>query len=105
MNKTPVIPELGMGATWGAGSDCYPATVVFVSTNKKLIRVRDDNYKRTDKNGQSENKTYEYSPNPNGRVRTYTLRKNGRWIEQGSGMKSGASIGLGHRRAYWDPHF
>jgi hypothetical protein len=35
----PITPEVGMGATGGAGSDCYPYTIVSVSKDGKKIEV------------------------------------------------------------------
>jgi hypothetical protein len=100
-NNTPSPIEVGTGVTFHCGSDCYPYTVVEVKSPRKII-VQGDNWKRTDKNGISEDQTYEYTPNPNGERRVITLRKNGRWCEVGSNASS-CPYTVGHRRMYHDP--
>jgi len=95
---------VGMPATISAGSDCYPATVVRVYRNGKAIDVQMDAWSVA--GGEWPDHDYEYSRNPEGSITTYTLRKNGRWKMKGWPLRSrGGSIGLGHRRHYYDPHF
>lgn len=100
----PVVPEVGMGATVIMWSDRYAVTIVEVSPNGKSVKVQSDNYKRTDTNGMSENQSYEFSPNPDAPITTYTLRKNGRWVHQGSSM-NGQGLAIGFRDAYHDFSF
>ncbi|MNJ89976.1 hypothetical protein D3C87_75650 [compost metagenome] len=98
-----VVPEIGMGATYGYGSDCYPGTVIWVSSSGKKIKVQGDNYKRTDKAGPfTESQEYEYSEDKGGPIYEFSLRKDGIWKEVGSNSHT---VGLGFRRAYQDPHF
>jgi len=104
-NASSPNPELGMGATILMWTDRIAATVVHVSRSGREIDVREDHAVRTDDNGMSESQDYEYSRNPNGRVHTYTLRKNGRWVRQGESMKGGQRLLLGQRRAYHDFSF
>tara|TARA_R100000005_G_C4968031_1_gene182082 strand:+ start:1007 stop:1306 length:300 start_codon:yes stop_codon:yes gene_type:complete len=90
-------PYVGMGATVGAGSDCYPATVIDVGS--KSITIQWDTYRR-------EGDEWVYERNPNGKKEVYTLRKNGRYKLKGWPLKSrGGYVGLGHRRYYNDPSF
>jgi len=95
--------KVGQGATYGIGSDRYPYTVVEVASPTRVV-VQADNYRRTDKNGFSENQTYEFTPNPNACRIVVTRRKNGRWHRQGESTKSGAFSFQG-RHAYQDPSF
>jgi len=96
-------PEVGMGVTGGAGSDCYPYTVVEVLSDKHCV-IQSDSYRRTDKNGLSECQEYEITPNPNGAKIHITFRNNGRWVPRGQD-KNRSGYSLGFRRAYQDPHF
>jgi hypothetical protein len=96
---------VGQGGTVALWSDCYPVTVLEVSSSGKSIKVQEDGFRRTDSNGLSEDQRYVYhrvSTNP---VRTFTLRKTGRYVEQGSDAKSGPKLAVGERRAYRDPSF
>lgn len=104
MKKTSeVVPVVGMGACYGIGSDCYPYTVVKILSPCR-IQVQTDNYKPTEKHeGPFGKQDYTYEPNPQGDIRTFTLRKNGRWYEMGSSMKYGC-LTLNFRKAYFDPH-
>lgn len=102
MNNTVVKPEVGMGATLQYPSDCYPFTIIEVNATGKTIKVQRDQYKRTDKNGQSESQSYEYTPDTNASVQTYTLRKNGRYHLKGEST-NGAVLNIGKRRAYSSP--
>ena len=69
-------PSVGDGATVLMWTDRYAATIVTVERFKtgrragevKAVEVREDHAKRTDRNGQSESQTYEYSPNPSATV-------------------------------------
>ena len=93
-------PKVGDGVTILYWSDRYPATIVDVSMTGKTIKVREDHFKRTDKNGMSESQSYEYSPNPDARERTFRLTKNG-WKELGGSC----FLSIIGRRAYLDPTF
>ena len=95
--------KIGDGVTHHVGSDSYPLTVVQIINERKIVAQK-DNYKRTDNNGLSESQTYEFTPNPEGAKVTLTLRKNGRWVEQGEEMRS-SSYSVGERHAYSDASF
>lgn len=92
-------PTVGMGATIYLWSDRYPATVTKVSTSGKTVTLTEDHAERTDKNGLSESQTYEFSPNPSGRVWTARKTKRGTWRAGGNGVT------FGSRAAYRDPSF
>lgn len=103
--SNPATPVVGQGATILHWTDRSPATVVEVSGKGKTVVVQDDNYQRTDSNGQSESQDYIYSPNPQGNKRTYTLRKNGRWVAKGENLVNGSRVALGNRERYYDYSF
>lgn len=96
-----VTPVVGMGATILMYTDRHPATVVEVVNVRKII-IQEDKATRIDENGMSDSQTYTYEPDATSPRRTFTLRKNGYWIEEGDNMKNGQHIALGHRRKYYD---
>lgn len=98
-------PKVGDGATHWCWTDRTAATVVEVSTDGKTVVTQDDKATRTDPNGMSESQTYTYSPDPEGSKRTFTLRKDGRYHEQGCAMGKGQRVSFGVRRAYHDYSF
>ena len=100
-----IKPEVGMGVTYGCWTDRYAGTIIKVSASGREITVQDDHARRTDNNGMSECQSYEYTPNPEGAIMVFTLRKNGRWTEKGSPMGKGYRAGIGHRNAYHDYSF
>lgn len=99
-------PEVGKGCTYGAGSDCYPATIVEVSPNGKTIWVTNDTSKPTKNYNYYGNQEHTFETNWDAPRTCYTLRKNGRWIQKGAGLNEyWCGIGIGGRRYYQDPHF
>jgi len=115
--KNSIVP--GMGATMFCGSDRYAMVVTEVLSPKKvkvahLLREHEDKF--TEENGVQmlpEDLLKEYKkfvPDEYGYCgfhvpRVYTLRKNGRWMPQGSGMWETSSIHIGHTESYRDPSF
>lgn len=97
-------PEVGMGATMLCWTDRHACTVVEVKSPCCIV-VQQDDATRTDKNGMSDCQTFEYKCNPDGRLMTVTLRRNGRWVRQGDTMKGGTSFGLGYRDEHFDFSF
>lgn len=93
-------PKVGMGCTINCYSDRHAATIVEVRT-PRMILVKQDNSKRTDKNGMSESQDYEYSPNPDSLTQVFTKRKDGVWRERNMG--TGLTIGV--RDTYYDYSF
>ena len=96
-------PTVGMGATEIMYSDRNPFTVIEVISPRKIV-VQADTATRTDNWGMSECQKYDYSPDPEGRIRTLTLRKNGRWVPVGESGK-GTNFLVGDRRKYHDYSF
>lgn len=97
-SHTPT-PEIGMGATILKWSDRHAATIV--EMKGKRVTVQEDTATRTDTNGMSEMQSYDYTPNPEGYKRTFSLRKNGQYKE----VKGGAVLMIGHRAEYHDYSF
>ena len=99
------VPEVGLPATVGVGSDCYPATVIDVTLFKsgakagevRSVTVQFDSHHSV--GGVWPDLEYEYDRNPVGRILTFFV--NG----QGKFRTDGYRLGLGHRRYYNDPHF
>lgn len=93
------VPTVGMGVTMGAGSDCYPYTVVAVSPSKKSFTIQGDNHAPDEHHERvyGGHQSYSYSLNPNGSTLTARRGKNG-WVV------NGRRIHLGSRRYYQDPH-
>jgi len=102
-------PAVGDGATILGWTDRYAATVISVENG--IVTVQQDNAKRVDKNGFSEDQTYEYTPNPQGVTYSYRKGKDGQWqrvvfnTETGRWNKRDGAIRLGVREEYWDPTF
>ena len=106
MPKLEEKPQVGQPCTIHVGSDSYAATVVSVNSSGKTIMVQHDTATAVGGPYQyGDTIEYEYSRNPNGQIETYTLRKNGRFIEKGGSLRHGCRLGLGYRREYRDPHF
>ncbi len=105
-----IEPEVGMGATIIYWSDREPATITEVSKDFKKVWIVQDDAKRTDSNGASEDQRYEYTSKPRfteegeDTAILYTLRKNGRYVRKGDTM-NGNSILIGRRRKYHDYSF
>jgi hypothetical protein len=97
-------PEVGMGMTFISWTDRKAGTIVEV-VNAKTIRVQADTSTRTDGLGMTDAQTYDYSPDPDAPIETYTLRSNGRWVRKGESAKGGSRIAIGARSTYHDFSF
>jgi hypothetical protein len=101
MPNTPDrVPTKGEGATIHYWTDRRAATVI--SSTTKSVWVQEDNvvYNET---GYAcpENITR----NPDGIVREFTFRRNGRWVAKGEPQNGGSSVTFGARRPYYDRSF
>lgn len=94
-------PTIGLGATICYYTDRDPATVIEVSATGKRIVIQEDKATRIDNNGMSECQQYRYDPDPNGKIHTATLRKDGTYRLTGSKVL----ISLGKRNRYFDYSF
>jgi hypothetical protein len=103
-----LAPVVGMGASSGFGSDSYPYTVVGVSGCGKKVWVTEDSHEPAEGFNYFSNQVYTYESNMTknmNEAQCFTLRSNGDWVVDGSGIKYGRKLYLGHRRYYQDPHF
>lgn len=94
-------PEIDMGVTIRIGSDCIPATIIYISPNKKKILLQEDEYSRLDNNGMSEEQSYSIKIDCNGKKQFAFLRKNGFYYLP----KTKQKIILNSRRKYYDYSF
>lgn len=99
------LPEIGMGATVLMWSDRYAATVVGVSQSGKRLVVQEDRAEPLLPSGPGLVQNYRITPNPDGRLTTFTLRQNGQWVAKGSAMQTGMRLALGYRDSYHDYSF
>jgi len=99
--------EVGLGCTGGAGSDCYPYTIVKISNNGKTIWITSDKATITEDYDYYSNQKHTFETNWNTEnAECYTLRKNNRYISKGSPMNHyWCGVAIGYRRKYSDPSF
>ena len=104
--ETQVKIEVGSGAFTGFNGDRYPYTVIEVINDKTIVVQRDD-FKRAPGGHQHEEGPLkgEFIRNPQGERTTLTLRRNGRWVPKGTGMREGWHWGVGVRYYSRNPHF
>ena len=92
-------PEVGMGATYGIGSDCYPVTIIEVSPSGHQIKLQHDKFELTDRGAVSGTQVYDYAPNPDADVKVFTRRQDGEYREKG---KNFGYLIVGKRKAHID---
>ena len=110
----------GMCGTMFCGSDRYAMVVTEVLSPKKIkvAHMLDNHEQYIRQNGDGVDilasefvEDYkQFTPDEYGYKgfncpRTYTLRKNGRWMEEGRGMWETSSIHIGKAENYRDPSF
>lgn len=103
-SKNPA-PVVGMGATMLGWTDRHAATIVEVSKSGRRVVIQRDKAIRTDSYGMSDCQSYSFERDENAPRRAYTLRKNGAWVAEGTSMRSGSRISIGHRSEYYDYSF
>jgi len=92
-------PKVDMGATMSVGSDSYAMTVT--SVKGKRITARMNVCKCHDYYAG----TWEVLPELEGGEHAFTLRKDGTWVAEGSSLRNGTRLWIGHQRRYEDPSF
>lgn len=102
-NVVGAVPTVGQGATRLMWTDRVAGTIIKV-TGKRLV-WQEDSATRADHNGMSECQDYTYTPNPDGRTKVYTMRKNGAWVTEGEPLGRGERLGVGYRNKYHDYSF
>lgn len=96
-------PEVGIGATMLSWTDRHAATVVSVSGDGQEVGVQRDIARRVDGGGPTDGgQRYEYTRDPDARIDTYTLRRNGNWVRKGEPMRNGAVLMIGARDEFYD---
>jgi hypothetical protein len=93
---------VGLGATMGVGSDCYPYTVQSWTKYGKTISVTRDSYSPDKENGYDyySNQVYTYKTMPD------APREIARWsTRQQCYLVNGTRLHVGERRAYQNPSF
>ena len=105
-SATKIPPKVGMGATVLGWTDRHAGTITQV-TEDGLFTVQEDKATRTDQNGMSEAQTYEYEPDPNGRLYHFSpvRRGNSKGQIRENGRKDGSGVLIGERRKYHDFSF
>lgn len=106
-------PKVGMGVTFLHWTDRSAGTIfrVFTVGKTTYIETRDDDYKRIDKNGMSEEQDYEFKTRVNGCKRYFRIGRKGFWEsvkqnEAGRWVKSGSrGLRIGDRDHYHDFSF
>lgn len=106
-------PVAGMGVTFLHWTDRSPGTIfrVFTVGNTKYIETRDDDYKRIDNNGASEEQEYTFKTLVNGHKRYFRVGRSGLWEQvrqndKGRWVKAGGpGLRIGSRGAYHDFSF
>lgn len=104
ITQMSVAPEIGMGVTYGAGSDCYPGTIIYVSQSGHKIKFVPDDYRVV--KGSGHDGTAEYEITPEDPATTTRSPMVASWSpKQKAYLHGGGKIAIGFRRAYFDPSF
>lgn len=103
-------PQVGQGFSFGGNGDMYPCTITHVSPSGKTVQVvRCDSHVSTRVNayqeGEREAVFFSCPDMELGHVRTFTLRRNGRWMEKGASMNGWGGGHPGRRATSYNPHF
>ncbi len=106
-NSRQTVPAVGMGATALLYSDRHAGTIVDLITNKagKVVGFywQRDNATRTDKLGMTDSgQQYAFTPNTDAARVKVTLRKNGRWVQDGENLRTGRAYTIGTRDEFYD---
>ena len=106
-------PVVGMGVTFLHWTDRDAGTIfrVFKIGKTTYIETRDDDHKRIDKNGMSEEQDYKFKTRVNGSRKYFRIGRKGFWEqvkqnEAGRWVKAGGcGLRIGERSAYHDFSF
>lgn len=114
-----VRPEVGMGVTELGWSDRHPWEIIEVVSDRKIklrsmTATRDPEWKPEVVAGgfsghcvNNNEQRWKIEPNPEGKVKFATLRKNGKWIWVGEPAVGSCAAGLrlGEARYFYDYNF
>lgn len=98
------MPEVGQKCSYRVWTDVEPCTIVEVSKSGKTVKVQMDKavWNRAEWPAQD----WQIERDENGRIYTFTLRKNGKWKLEGVKMRErGSTLSINGWRKYRDPHF
>lgn len=93
---------VGQGCSFGVGNDSYPCTVIDASPSGKTLKTRDAAVKVVSGSGHDGSAVYEFSENPEGAEREWSLRSDGRFWQVGGKHTLLSTNGYAKR---YDPHF
>jgi len=112
------LPKVGMGATLHLWSDKEPFFIVEVSSNLKRIKVQSAKAELVKGPGDcilggfsaiftnQSQQEWKVTPDPEGRIAEYSLRKSGRWIRTGCQDTGGACfLTIGYAYKFYDYNF
>jgi hypothetical protein len=92
---------VGMGCTFGVGSDAYPAFVTRISDSGKTVWVKRGDFVADKENGHDYFGNQVWICTPNDSREEEAVRK----TKYGWKMTGGSRVYFGKARAYQDPHF
>lgn len=100
-------PEVGMPATYYVGTDRYGGVISFVKRKGREVGFQSVERWRTDKNGQSEQQTWEHdlSKPDHHSEKLFTLRQDGYYRPKGSQYQGSIFLRIGILDSYKDPSF
>lgn len=93
-------PVVGDGATYHIGSDSFPATIVEIRPNGRVV-IQEDKATLVKGDCAGGEQQWQYEADTEGETYICYKNKRGRWTTWGSGRP----VSLGHRRRYHDPSF
>jgi hypothetical protein len=97
--------KVGDGATISLYTDRQAGTICEIRKNgKEVVWQRDLVSSVNTPAERNYEQNWKYATDPNGIKHTFTLRKNGQWIELGKTMKNGLRLSFG-RNEYYDYGF
>jgi hypothetical protein len=97
-------PAIGEGATVSYCADSHAMTIIAVSDNGKTVTVQRDSAKLA-AGARAYSNIWETQPNPAGATMVFTLRQNGKYVQQGEPMRSGTKLHIGGRHEYYSYEF
>ena len=93
-------PAIGEGATVSYLVDSHAMTIVAVSNNGKTVTAQRDSVKPA-AGAAAYSNLWETKPDPTGATMVFTLRQNGKYVQQGEPMRTGTKLHIGSRREYY----
>lgn len=102
-------PMVGMTASMYVGSDIYPMVIVGIKTPKQIEVLHLDHdfekYVENTDEGQFVKKDVLQKLIKSTNKEIFKLRKNGRWLPQGTGLHGTGGLRIGEAEYYRDPSF